>query len=157
MRSDEALTKEVKDLVRTVLNDYREHFEKGELAAGVARANDVLRSAPEINEEVMKQAVWVGAGQPHDETFKATLDRSVDRIVKKKKLAGLSFAPHQDSLPRSVRRSVKTDEGIVIEYNTVLEGEAIRRTQLEDGTTQFVVTTRGYSDVVLADRVGRAR
>jgi hypothetical protein len=154
-RSDEELTREVREVVRTALTDHREHFQRGEMAVGVARAVDVLRNSPEITEEVMRQAVWVGAGQPDDETFKAALEVSVNRLIRRKKLAGLSFAPHQEGLPRSVRRRVQTQEGITIEYNTGLEGQAIRKEDMEDGTTRFIVTTRDYSDGVISDRTGR--
>jgi hypothetical protein len=153
-RTDEELTREVREVIRTALTDHREHFQRGEMAAGVARAVDVLRNAPEITEDVMRQAVWVGAGQPEDEAFKSALDVSVDRLIRRKKLAGISFAPHQEGLPRSVRRRVQTQEGITIEYNTGLEGQAIRK-EVEDGITRFIVTTRDYSDGVISDRIGR--
>ena len=156
-RTDEELTREVKDIVRVALSDHREHFKKGELAARVAQAVDVLRNAPEINEDVMRQAVWVGAGQPDDEALKTELDISVNRLIRKKRLAGLSFSPHQESLPKSVRRMIQTQEGIIIEYNTSLEGQAIRKEDAEDGTTRFVVTTKGYNDGVISDRAGRSR
>jgi hypothetical protein len=154
-RSDQELTTEVREVVRTALTDHREHFQKGEMAVGIARAIDVLRNASEITEDVMRQAVWVGAGQPDDEAFKSNLEVSVNRLIRKKKLAGLSFTPHQESLPKTVRRRVQTQEGITIEYNTSLEGQAIRKEDLEDGTTRFIVTTRNYSDGVISDRAGR--
>lgn len=155
VRTDEELTREVREVVRLALTDHREHFQRGELAAGVARAVDVLRNAPEINEDVMRQAVWVGAGQPDNEVFRDKLDVSVNRLIRRKKLAGLSFSPHQEGLPRSVRRVVQTQEGITIEYNTSLEGQAIRKEDLETGMTRFIVTTWGYSDGVISDRVRR--
>lgn len=154
-RTDQELTTEVREIIRTALMDHREHFQKGEMAAGVARAIDILRTAPEINEDVIRQAVWVGAGQPEDGAFKDKLGVAVDRLVRKKKLMGLSFAPDQSSLPRAVRRRVQTQEGVTIEYNTSLEGQAIRRETLEDGSTRFIVITRDYSDGVISDRGGR--
>eukprot|EP01013_Petalomonas_cantuscygni_P024269 TRINITY_DN45867_c0_g1_i1.p1 TRINITY_DN45867_c0_g1~~TRINITY_DN45867_c0_g1_i1.p1 ORF type:complete len:353 (+),score=2.98 TRINITY_DN45867_c0_g1_i1:55-1113(+) len=154
-RSDKELTVEVRDLVRTALSDNREYLPEGQLAECVAKAVDVLRSAEQVNEAVLKQAVWVGAGQPDDATVRGKLDTSVDRLVRRKKLSGLEFVPQRGALPRSVRRSIQTLEGVVIEYNTALEGHAVRREDGPDGTTRFVVTTRKYTDGVLAERAGR--
>lgn len=154
-RSDRDLTSEVKDLVRLALGDNKEYLPRGGLAQGVARAVDVLRDSVEISEDVIRQAVWVGAGQPADDSIKDQLTTSVDRLIRKKRLSGVSFAPDQDALPRSVRRSIHTLEGVTLEYNTALEGQAVRKTDLPDGTTQFVVTTRSYTDGVLSEKSGR--
>ena len=75
----------------------------------------------------MRQAVWVGAGQPAEEEIKAKFDNSVDRLVRKKKLTGVAFAPAAGSLPRTVKRTVTTEEGVRLEYNTVLEGQLTQR------------------------------
>ena len=155
-RDDQELTAEVKEVVRQTLKDHKEFLPRGGLAVSVARANDVLRAAPEINEDVIRQAVWVGAGQPDDDELKAKLDAAVDRSVRKKKLAGLAFAPSAAALPRSLRRTVTTVEGVRIEYDTSLEGQAFERQDLGDGRTRFVVTTRSYTDDVIAERTGRA-
>lgn len=154
-RSDRDLTSEVKEVVRLALGDNKEYLPRGGLAQCVARAVDVLRDAEEINEDVIRQAVWVGAGQPADDAVKDKLATSTNRLIRKKRLAGLSFAPYQDALPRSVRRSIQTEEGVTLEYNTALEGQAVRRDDLPDGTIQFVVTTRRYTDGVLSERAGR--
>lgn len=155
-RSDEELTADVKEVVRSALSDNREFLPAGGLAACVSVANSVLRVAQEINEEVIRHSVWVGAGQPGDEQTKARLDISVDRLVRKKRLTGLAFAPAAGVLPRSVRRTVTTEEGVKLEYNTALEGQSVVEEKLPDGQTQFVVTTRGYRDAVNPDRAGRA-
>lgn len=155
-RSDEELTADVKEVVRSALSDNREFLPAGGLAACVSVANSVLRVAQEINEEVIRHSVWVGAGQPGDEQTKARLDISVDRLVRKKRLTGLAFAPAAGVLPRSVRRTVTTEEGVKLEYNTALEGQSVVEEKLPDGQTRFVVTTRGYRDAVNPDRAGRA-
>ena len=155
-RSDQELTSDVKDVVRIALQDNREFLPKGGVAACVSRANGVLRAVQEINETVIRQAVWVGAGQPADDETKARFDNSVDRLVRKKKLAGLAFAPAPAVLPRSVKRTVTTQEGVRLEYNTALEGQSVVEETLPDGRTRFVVTTEGYTDDVNSDRTRRA-
>lgn len=155
-RSDQELTSDVKEVVRTALMDNREFLPKGSLATCVSRATGVLRNAPEINEAIIRQAVWVGAGQPADDETRARFDSSVDRLVRRKKLAGLAFAPARAVLPRSVKRTVTTDEGVRLEYNTALEGQTVVEEKLPDGRTRFVVTTEGYTDGVNSDRTGRA-
>jgi len=155
-RSDQELTSDAKEVVRSALLDNREFLPKGGVAACVSRATGVLRNAPEIDESTIRQAVWVGAGQPDDEKTKARFDKSVDRLVRKKKLLGVVFAPAAAILPRSVKRTVTTEEGVKLEYNTALEGQTVVEEKLPDGRTRFVVTTEGYTDGVNADRTGRA-
>ncbi len=154
-RSDEELTADVKDVVRSALGDNREFLPKGGMATCVSRANGVLRQAQELNEEVIRHAVWVGAGQPPDAEVKARFDNSVDRLIRKKKLTGLAFAPAPSVLPRTVKRTVTTQEGVKLEYNTALEGQAVVEEILPDGRTRFVVTTESYMDDVNSDRAKR--
>lgn len=155
-RSDEELTRDVKDAVRTALQDNREFLPTGRMAVCVSRANGVLRNAPEINEEVIHQAVWVGAGLPDDEEIRERFKKSVERLIRKKKLTGLTFAPTPAVLPRTVKRTITTNEGVKIEYNTALDGQVVSEEMLDGGGTRFVVTTRGYRDEVGTDRTGRA-
>jgi len=153
-RNDHQLTSDVKEVVKLALQDNREFLPKGGMATCLSRATQVLRNSPEINEDIIRQAVWVGAGQPADDEVKARFDSSVDRLVRKKKLSGLAFAPAPGVLPQSVKRTVTTEEGVRLEYNTALEGQAVTEEKLADGRTRFVVTTEGYTDD--ADRTGRA-
>src|SRR3546814_13651958 len=111
-RNDQELTSDVKEIVRLALLDNREFLPKGGVATCVSRATGVLRNAPEINEEVIRQAVWVGAGQPDDDETKAKFDKSVDRLVRKKKLTGVGFAPAPAILPRPVTRTVHNEDRI---------------------------------------------
>lgn len=145
-RNDQQLTSDVREVIKLALIDNREFLPKGGMATCVSRATTILRNAPEINEQVIRQAVWVGAGQPADEDIKARFDNSVDRLVRKKKLSGLSFAPAAGALPQSVKRTVTTEEGVRLEYNTALEGRTVIEEKLGDGRTRFVVTTEGYTD-----------
>ena len=155
-RNDEELTSDVKDVVRTALTDNREFLPTGGVATCVSRANNVLRNAREINEEVIKHAVWVGAGQPAKDEDKARFDNSVDRLVRKKKLTGIAFTPAVSVLPRNVKRTITTEEGVKLVYNTALEGQAVVIESLRDGRTRFVVTTGSFTDDVNSDRPGRS-
>jgi hypothetical protein len=156
-RSDQELTIGVRDVVRTALHDHREFLPPGGLAMGVSRAFDVLRAAPAINESVIKQAVWAGAGQPSEEETQGILNAGVGRLLRRNKLEGVEFPPDQSSLPRAVRRRVRTDEGVTIEYSTGLEGQAVRRVEQSDGSTQFIITTRAFKDDIIPDKVGTNR
>ena len=151
-RSDQELTNDVREVIRTTLSDNREFLPAGGVASCVSKALDVLRSAAEINEDVIQQAVWVGAGQPTDVEIKARLKDSATRLIKRKKLTGIAFLPPENVLPRSVRRTVTTTEGVKIEYHTALDGSAVREERLDDGRTRFTVTTEGYRDDVGTDR-----
>ena len=154
-RSDEELTRDVKDVIRSALRDNREYLPKGGVANCVSRANSVLRDAPQIDEHVINQAVWVGAGQPDDGEIKEKFENSTTRLIRKKKLAGIAFTTAPSVLPRSVKRSITTEEGIKIQYNTALEGQAVTEDRLSDGRTRFIVTTGSYKDDVDADPNGR--
>ncbi|CAB4325007.1 nucleoid-associated protein [Brucella sp. 191011898] len=147
-RDDDELTGDVKDVVKTALHDNREFLPKTHFAACVSQANAVLRNAPEINESVIQQAVWVGAGQPEAEEIVERFTKSVERLIRRKKLEGISFAPSRSVLPRSVKRTITTTEGVKIEYNTALEGQTVVIEDMGAGSTRFVITTQGYTDDV---------
>lgn len=147
-RDDEELTTAVKDVVKTALHDNREFLPKTNFATCVSHANAVLRNAPEINDEVIQQAVWVGAGQPAADEIKERFEKSTRRLIRRKKLEGISFSPSKRMLPQSVRRTITTDEGVKIEYNTALEGQTVLIENTIAGETRFVITTQGYTDDV---------
>lgn len=151
------ITLAVKEVVRTALGDNREFLPSGGVAPAVSRALDVLRRTEAITEDVINQAVWVGAGQPRDDEVKGALAKSVGRLVKRKKLAGVAFPPDAGQLGRAVTRLVRTEEGVTLQYNTGLEGDAVRRIDLENGSTQFVITTKKFTDHVLAEKSGEHR
>lgn len=154
-RSDHQLTSEAKEAVREAISDNREYLPKGGVAAAVSHAYDVLRNASEINEGVVRNAVWVGAGQPEDDETRARFEAAIDRALKKKKLSGLTFVPARDALPRTVKRTIMTAEGVRLEYNTALEGGAVNVEKLGGGKTKFSVVTERYTDAVGTDKTGR--
>ncbi len=140
-RTDAELTTAVKEVVRTALEDHRELLPSGGVASAVSRALEVLRNAETVTEEVLNHAVLVGAGQPADEHVRDSLKKSVDRLVTRKRLDGVAFPPDGGQLGRPITRLVRTEEGVTIQYNTGLEGEAVRKAELSDGATQFIITT----------------
>ncbi|MBI5162434.1 MAG: hypothetical protein HY985_00875 [Magnetospirillum sp.] len=156
-RTDSELTTAVKDVVRTSLEDHRELLPPGGVASAVSRALEILRNTETVTEDVVNHAVWVGAGQPADDQVRDSLKKSVARLVKRKRLAGVTFPPDGSQLGRPITRLVRTEEGVTIQYNTGLEGQAVRRMDLPDGATQFIVTTRKYTDAVLSESSGRRR
>jgi hypothetical protein len=155
-RSDHELTDTVKEIIRTALSDNKEFLPKGGVAICVSMANNVLRNAPEINEDVIKQAVWVGAGQPDNDEIRKKFESSINRLMRRRKLVGLSFPPAPSALPRSIKRTVTTDEGVKLEYNTALEGQAVIEETLPNGRIRFTVTTQGYTDDVNSNRIRHA-
>lgn len=154
-RTDGELTNAVKDIVRTALQDHRELLPSGGVVAAVSRALDVLRHTETITEDVVNHAVWMGAGQPADEHLRDNLKKSVGRLVKRNHLAGVSFPPDASLLGRPITRLVRTKEGVTIQYNTGLEGQAIRKVALPEGNTQFIITTKEYTDDVLSEGARR--
>lgn len=156
-RSDDELTTAVKEVVRTALEDYRENLPPGGVAAAVSRGFEVLRNSEQITEDVLAHAVLMGAGEPTDAAAREVLTKSVTRLANRKRLSGIAFVPQRGLLGRPITRVVRTEEGVTIQYNTGLEGEAVRRSQLPDGTTQFIVTTRRFSDGVVPEGAGRRR
>lgn len=154
-RDDEELTKAAKEVVRSVIRDHRDLLPPGGIAKAIARGNQVLRAAPEISEEVVKQAVWVGLGQPEDESVKVKLDIATGRLLKRNKLLGVVFSPAANQLPQSQKRQIMTHEGVKIEYNTALEDGTVRIEPMEGGGTRFVITTESYTDDVSTEKPGR--
>jgi hypothetical protein len=157
-RDDEQLTRDAKDVVRKSLQDNIEILPRGGFAASLSRANSVLRDAQQINETVINQAVWVGAGQPEDPEYVQKLEKAAAKHLTKARLTGINFAPARAALPRALKRTVTTDEGVRLEYSTDLVGQAVVVEGLPDGRTRFIVTTRNYRDDVQPDRIrGAAR
>jgi len=156
-RSDNELTAAIKEVVRTALEDHRERLPPGGVASAVSRAFEVLRNSEAITEDVVNHAVWSGAGQPGDEQSREALKKSVDRLVKRKRLSGVAFPPDATQLGKPVTRVVRTDEGVTIQYNTGLEGHAVRKVELPNGEHQFIITTKRYTDGTLAEGAGRRR
>lgn len=156
-RADSELTTAVKEVVRTALQDHREYLPPGGVASAVSRALEVLRNTETVTEDVVSHAVWVGAGQPADDQVRDSLKKAVGRLIKRKRLAGITFPPDGSQLGRPITRVVRTEEGVTIQYNTGLEGQAVRRVDLPDGATQFVVTTRKYTDAVISENSGSRR
>lgn len=154
-RTDGELTNAVKEVVKTTLEDHREILPPGGVAPAVSRALEVLRNTETITEEVVNHAVWMGAGQPADQQVRNALSQSVGRLVKRKKLGGVTFPPDNSQLGRPITRVVRTEEGVTIQYNTGLEGQAVRKVDMPDGATQFIVTTRKYTDAIASERPGR--
>ncbi len=154
-RTDGELTTAVKEVVRTALEDHREFLPPGGVAPAVSRALEVLRNTEAVTEDVVSHAVWMGAGQPTDDQVRNSLKKSVSRLVKRKRLAGVTFPPDGSQLGRPITRVVRTEEGVTIHYNTGLEGGAVRKVDTADGATQFIVTTRKYIDGVASEISGR--
>lgn len=154
-RTNGELTTAVKEVVRTALEDHRELLPPGGVAPAVSRALEVLRNTENVTEDVVNHAVWTGAGQPADEQVRESLKKSVGRLVKRKRLAGITFPPDGGQLGRPITRVVRTEEGVTIQYNTGLEGQAVRKVDTADGATQFIVTTRRYTDAVVSESPGR--
>jgi hypothetical protein len=154
-RTNGELTTAVKEVVRTTLEDHRELLPPGGVAPAVSRALEVLRNTENVTEDVVNHAVWMGAGQPADEQVRESLKKSVGRLVKRKRLAGVTFPPDGGQLGRPITRVVRTEEGVTIQYNTGLEGQAVRKIETPDGATQFIVTTRRYTDAVVSESSGR--
>jgi len=154
-RTDSELTSAVKEVVRTALQDHRELLPPGGVAFAVSRALEVLRNTENITEDVVNHAVWTGAGQPADEQVREALKTSVGRLVKRKRLGGVIFPPDGAQLGRPITRVVRTEEGVTIHYNTGLEGGAVQRLDTPDGATQFIVTTRRFTDDVVSESASR--
>lgn len=154
-RTDGELTLAVKEVIRTALQDHRDFLPPGGMAPAVSRALEILRSTEIITEDVVNHAVWMGAGQPEDDKVRDSLKKSVNRHVKLKRLTGITFPPDGSQLGRPVTRLVKTIEGVTIQYKTGLEGQAVQTVKLSDGATQFIVTTRSYTDAVLPESSSR--
>jgi hypothetical protein len=155
-RTDAELTDTVIEVVRTALKDNREYLPPGGVAQAFSRAMGVLRVAQSVTEDIITHAVLTGAGEPDNEEVRDHFQKSVGRLVKRKKLSGVSFPPDKGHLGKPVTRIVTTEEGVRLEYNTGLEGEAVKITTLDDGRHQFTITTKKYRDATVAEKSSRA-
>lgn len=154
-RSDDELTKLAKNTVRDSLSDIRGSI-PGPFASAVSRGYQVLRAAEAITEDVIVQAAWVGAGQPGGDEPRAKLNKAVERHLKKNKLVGIQFRADTNVLRPSLKRKIMTDEGVSIEYDTALDNESVVQECQLDGTTTFIIKTKGFRDDVSAEKLGRS-
>lgn len=150
-RDDEELTRGARNVVQETLRDTKEQHGQA-VPQAVARANEVLRNAPVITEDVIRNAVWAGAGHPDDAQVREALDRATGRHITRNKLGDCEFNTARQALPRSLKKRILTAEGVTIEYDTTLDGGAVRQQQLEDGRTIFVIETLEFSQDVLPVR-----
>lgn len=154
-RSDEELTKEAKVVVTESIRASKDRHGQP-IPQAVARAIAVLRDAQTITEEVIKNAVWVGAGHPDDEDLKDEINRITQREIGRRRLSDCEFDTERRALPRAVKRRIKTVEGVSVTFDSDLEGRVVQMTRA-DGTTTITIQTQEITqDDVVSEPLGRA-
>ena len=154
-RSDEELTKEARGVVTEALRASKDHHGQP-IPQGVARGIAVLRDAPTITEEVIRNAVWAGAGHPDDDAVRNEINRITQREISRRRLSECEFPTERRALPRAVKRRIKTVEGVSIEFDSDLEGRVVQMAHA-DGTTTITIETQEITqDDVVPQPPGRA-
>ncbi len=156
-RSNEELNKNLNDVVRSSLQECKDLLPDGGVATAVATVKDILRGRENIDEEAVREAVFVAAGRPADEEARAKIEKVVNRNLKSKRLNGIVFKPNRTVLGRAARRRIQTREGAIIEFPGDLENHSVTRVIHADGGATITIQTphRLVEDGVIPDRVGR--
>lgn len=152
-RSNEELSKALNEAVRASMQDCKDLLPRKDVAAAVAAVKEALRGRESINDDAVREAIFVAAGRPEDENVRSALEKSIDRQLKAKRLAGITFKPDSAALRRAPRRKLSTIEGVVIEFPGEQENRSINWKDNGNGGAVITVTTaRLVENGTIADR-----
>ncbi len=138
-RTDQELNRSLNEALRGALEKCARYLPNGAPAA-LDSAKGHLRDRESINEEAVREAVFVAAGRPEDEAVRAEIEKTTDRELKRKRLSGVTFKPDAQILRRAPRRRIKTAEGVEIVFPGVQENRAVVRS-VEGVTTTITIKT----------------
>ena len=151
-RNNNELSLGVSSALRATFQHCREHLPDGGAPAAFRTAQEHLRNRQRIDEEAVREAVFIAAGRPADENVIAALDRAREREMRRNRLEGLEFAPDLAVFRAAPRRRMRTAEGVTIEFPGAEEDRTVTRmTELDGGV---VITVRSRERLVEDDIIG---
>jgi hypothetical protein len=141
-RTNEQLNRDLNEALRASLQDCQPSLFPDGIGTAIATAKAALRNRAMIDEDAIREAIYIAANRPEAENVRADLERAVNRNLRSKKLLGLSFRPDPNILRLAARRLVKTAEGVELQFPGELEGRAVTKVVNGDVTTFTIVTTQ---------------
>ncbi|TAY23182.1 hypothetical protein ELH92_18945 [Rhizobium ruizarguesonis] len=140
-RSDEELTRTVRNLLRTTLDEIRPHLPDQDVARAFRRVTAALRDRAMINGEVISEVVIAAAEGIGNEELTADVQKRVARKLRSAKLEGLTFPPDRNVLRLPPLRRVTTTEGVVLLYPDGADKAIVERERLGDGGEKITIRT----------------
>ncbi|MBB3458692.1 hypothetical protein FHT86_007018 [Rhizobium sp. BK313] len=155
-RSDEELTRTVRNLLRATLDEIRQHLPDRDVARAFRRAQDGLRDREFISGEVIGEVVVAAAEAQGNEVVMADIQRRLRRKLSSAKLDGLSFPPDRTVLRRPPLRRVATTEGVVVLYPDDADRAIVQRDRSADGSETITIRTAHVTEDRLVREGSRA-
>lgn len=140
-RNDTELSNDLRSVLRSSLEDVRDHLPDRNVPRALRAAKEALQGRESVDDEAVREAIWVASGRPESEAVRADVTKSVDRHLKAKRLAGVNFRPNPDVLRTAARRRIRTAEGVLVEFPGDLEGTSVRSEEQPDGGVVIIVKT----------------
>ena len=157
-RDDIELNKAVADAVLEIVKASPQNTWPQGGAVARAKVVEILRGAVEIKDETVIDAVFVAAGRPSAEGQAEELKDLTMAILRKKKIAGLAFAPNLDVLKSAAKHKIRTKERIFIEYPESLQGVRVTTERQSDGSAVITIKTEKIeSDEVVPETISTLR
>lgn len=149
-RDTQELSRKLSEVLRNTLQQCRSQLPNEDVPAALAATKDHLRGRDSVDDEGIREALFVAAGRPSEE-IRAEIDKVLAKQLKEKKLAGVSFRPDPNTLRRAPRHKIYTAEGVQLVYPGEQENRAVTRQRTEGGG--WTITIRTKQNLVLDETV----
>jgi len=140
-RDNLQLSRDLTAALRSTLEEVRDHLPDRDVPRALRTAKQTLQARESVDDQAVREAVFVAGGRPEGEDVRAALTRSVDRQLRSRRLTGVSFKPDPAVLRTAPRRRLRTAEGVTIEFPGDLEGTSVQREETPQGGVVITVKT----------------
>ncbi|MCD7110466.1 nucleoid-associated protein [Rhizobium sp. DKSPLA3] len=152
VRSDEELTRKVRDILRVTLTEIRDSLPTGGVPQAFRRAQASLRDRGTVNSTSISEAIIAASDAVGNKTLTEDVTKRVARKLRSANLDGLEFPPDRTVLQRPALRRVKTTEGVIVLYPDDLDRSFVeRRPQADGGEIITIRTTMATEDDVVRE------
>lgn len=152
-RNDDELNRAVVEVITKTLKESKDVLPQQDVAQALRHAKAVLRDRQQIDEAAIEEAVMAAAGNPAEETTRATLQKRTEKEIRRAKLTGLAFRPDPQILRHPPLRRLKTIEGVTITYPDESAVVTVQRgANPNGGATITIQTDRIEEETVVSDR-----
>jgi hypothetical protein len=145
-RSNAELSKRLNEAVRRSVEAVRDDLPGRDVGEGVRRAKAALQARDPVTNDDVVDAVMHAADRPSDESVRVRIGNAVRRNLRAGKLEDVSFKPDAASLRFQPRRTVRTQEEVLIEFPAEELGNSVRREEIEGDYVFTIRTKRLVSD-----------
>lgn len=139
-RDTKELSDRLNEVLRSTLQKCKSQLPNQDVPSAVAATKDFLRGRENVDDESIREALFIAAGRPGEEV-RAEIDKVLSKQLKEKRLAGVSFRPDPNSLRRAPRRKIQTAEGVVLLYPGEQENRAVTREPSASGGWTITIKT----------------